>query len=91
MEKTFNMGVGMVAVLPAGLRAELDTSTWEPAPIFGLIAERGRVAPEEMEKTFNMGVGMVAVVPAAVADAAVKLLTDRDVPAWVLGEIRTDS
>ena len=81
------LSANLARVLPAGLLAELDTSTWEPAPIFGLIAERGRVTPEEMEKTFNMGVGMVAVVPPSAADAAVKLLTDRGVPAWILGEI----
>jgi phosphoribosylformylglycinamidine cyclo-ligase len=32
----------LARVLPGGLRAELDTATWEPAPIFGLIAGRGR-------------------------------------------------
>ena len=54
----------LARVLPAGLRAEIDRTTWTPAPIFELIADRGGVAPEEMERTFNLGVGMVAVVPA---------------------------
>lgn len=49
--------------LPAGLGAELDTSAWEVPPIFGLIAERGRIATEEMFRTFNMGLGMVLVCP----------------------------
>jgi phosphoribosylaminoimidazole (AIR) synthetase len=30
-------------------------------PLFRLIAERGRVAEEEMYRTFNMGLGMVLV------------------------------
>ena len=77
----------LTRVLPAGLEASIDTTTWQPDPIFGLIADRGGVAPEEMERTFNMGVGMVAVVPADAADAALALLKERDVPAWVAGEI----
>jgi len=47
--------------LPEGLMAELDRSAWDVPAIFRLIAERGRVAGEEMFGTFNMGVGMVLV------------------------------
>jgi phosphoribosylformylglycinamidine cyclo-ligase len=75
-------------VLPAGLRAVIDRTTWTPAPIFDLIADRGHVAPEEMERTFNLGVGMVAVLPASEAERALALLRDRGVPAWTCGEIR---
>jgi phosphoribosylformylglycinamidine cyclo-ligase len=75
-------------VLPAGFRAEIDRTTWRPAPIFGLIAERGNVAPEEMERTFNLGVGMVAVVPVGAAQAAVDHLAARGVEAWVCGDLR---
>jgi phosphoribosylformylglycinamidine cyclo-ligase len=78
----------LARVLPAGLEAAVDTTTWEPEPIFGLIADRGGVAADEMERTFNMGVGMVAVVPADATDATLKLLKAREVPAWVAGEIR---
>jgi len=78
----------LTRVLPDGLTASIDTSSWEPAPVFRLIAERGQVSPEEMERTFNMGVGMVAVVPPDAADAAVALLQQRDVAAWVLGDVR---
>ena len=48
--------------MPKGLVAELDRGTWSPAPVFAMIAQRGRVERAEMEQTFNMGVGMVAVV-----------------------------
>ncbi len=47
--------------LPEGLMAELDRSAWEVPAIFRLIAERGRVAGDEMAGTFNMGLGMVLV------------------------------
>jgi phosphoribosylformylglycinamidine cyclo-ligase len=83
---TANLG----RVLPPGLSARVDAASWEPAAIFRLIAERGRVAAEEMERTFNMGVGMVAVVTSDATDAALALLGDRGVPAWVAGEIAGD-
>jgi len=74
-------------VLPAGLTATIDTTSWTPQPVFGLIAERGGVAPEEMERTFNLGVGMVAVVAPAAADEALAQLQQRGVDSWVAGEI----
>ena len=77
----------LARVLPPGVTARVDRTTWEPEPIFQLIADRGQVAPEEMERTFNLGVGMVAVVPAAAADGAVRLLRERGVDAWVAGDI----
>ena len=40
-----------------------------------------------MERVFNMGVGMVAVVAADDADRALRMLAERQVPAWVLGDI----
>jgi phosphoribosylformylglycinamidine cyclo-ligase len=75
-------------VLPPGLVAVVERGTWTPAPVFKLIASRGRVERAEMEKTFNMGVGMVAVLPADDVDRALAVLTARHVPAWVLGEVR---
>ncbi len=74
-------------VLPPGLTAEIDRTSWAPDPIFDLIADRGRVAPEEMERTFNLGVGMVAVVPPSAAGATLALLGERAVAAWVAGQI----
>jgi phosphoribosylformylglycinamidine cyclo-ligase len=78
----------LARVLPAGLEAVVERGTWTPAPVFKLIASRGRVDRAEMEKTFNMGVGMVAFVPADDVDRALAVLTARHVPAWVLGEVR---
>ncbi|MBO0824758.1 MAG: phosphoribosylformylglycinamidine cyclo-ligase [Actinobacteria bacterium] len=88
-------GGGLVAnlsrVLPAHLSAVLDRGSWRPGRIFSLLAERGDVAPTEMERVFNMGVGMVAVVAREERDRALQLLTERGVPAWVLGEITAGS
>jgi phosphoribosylformylglycinamidine cyclo-ligase len=78
----------LARVLPAGLTAELDRTTWTPAPVFKLIAGRGRVDRDEMEHTFNMGVGMVAVLPPDDVERAQAVLTARHVPSWVIGEVR---
>jgi phosphoribosylformylglycinamidine cyclo-ligase len=76
-------------VLPEGLGAEVDTTTWTWPPIFGWLAERGPVAEDEMWRTFNCGVGMVAIVAAESAEAAVSHLAGRGVRAWPCGEVRT--
>jgi phosphoribosylformylglycinamidine cyclo-ligase len=51
-------------IIPDGLQAEVDSSTWKPLPIFNSIQERGNVDKQEMFRTFNMGIGLVFVVPA---------------------------
>ncbi|MCF8588458.1 phosphoribosylformylglycinamidine cyclo-ligase [Gordonia sp. HY285] len=75
-------------VLPAGLEAVLERSSWTPAPIFSMIAQRGRVERAEMERTFNMGVGMVAIVAPEDTDRAQAILTARHVDNWVLGSVK---
>ena len=74
-------------VMPNGLVAELDRGTWTPAPVFGLIAQRGRIVRAEMERTFNMGVGMVAVVAPEDTDRALAILTARHLNCWTLGTV----
>jgi phosphoribosylformylglycinamidine cyclo-ligase len=77
----------LARVIPSGLRARIDRSTWGPAPVFGLLGRLGRIERAELERTFNMGVGMVAVVAPDAATAALATLERRGVPAWVAGEI----
>jgi phosphoribosylformylglycinamidine cyclo-ligase len=75
----------LARVLPATVDAVVDRATWTPPPVFDWVAAHGPVAPAELERTLNLGVGMVAVLPDG--PAAVRLLADRGVPAWVAGEI----
>jgi phosphoribosylformylglycinamidine cyclo-ligase len=84
------LAANLARVLPAGLMAEIDRSTWTPAPIFGLVGAVGQVPRADLERTLNMGVGMVAVVPAASADDVIRRLAERDLPAWVAGQVRPD-
>jgi phosphoribosylformylglycinamidine cyclo-ligase len=77
----------LARVIPDGLHAVVDRSTWTPAPVFRTVGELGGVERPELEKTLNMGVGMVAVLPEESVDVALSVLADRGVEAWVAGEI----
>lgn len=85
------LAANLARVLPPDADAILDRASWQPAPIFGLLARSGNVASEEMEHVFNMGVGMVAVVARSGADKALTVLAERGVPAWVIGEVTAGS
>jgi phosphoribosylformylglycinamidine cyclo-ligase len=78
-------------VVPHGLMAEVDRGTWTPAPVFGMIAQRGRIDRAEMEKTFNMGVGMLAVVAPEDTDRALAILTARHLNCWIVGTVKKGS
>ncbi|CAL9539946.1 phosphoribosylformylglycinamidine cyclo-ligase [Streptomyces collinus] len=81
------LAANLARVIPDGLHAIVDRSTWTPAPIFDLVGRTGSVERLELEKTLNMGVGMIAIVPQESVDVALATLTDRGVDAWVAGEI----
>jgi len=55
-------------VLPAGIRAEIDWSSWERPPVYAWLDEQG-IPEEEQRRVFNLGIGMCAVVPEAAAAA----------------------
>ena len=84
------LAANLARVLPRGLAAVLDRSTWTPAPIFGLVARLGSVPREDLEQTLNLGVGMAAVVPAGHESQVLERLASVQMPAWVLGEVRQD-
>jgi phosphoribosylformylglycinamidine cyclo-ligase len=81
------LAANLARVVPDHLFARLDRASWTPAPVFTTVGALGGVAREELERTLNMGVGMIAVLPAASVDAALALLAERGVPAWVAGEV----
>jgi phosphoribosylformylglycinamidine cyclo-ligase len=70
-------------VLPEGLAATIERSTWSIPPIFTAIQRAGGVHLEEMWRTFNMGVGMVVIVPPDVPEIAAAA----GIPVWRVGEV----
>ncbi len=80
----------LARVIPDGLLARLQRSSWTPAPIFRLVQQVGGLTQADVDATLNMGVGMVAVLPEASVDEGLALLESRGIAAWVLGEIVAD-
>ncbi|QKW39622.1 phosphoribosylformylglycinamidine cyclo-ligase [Actinomadura sp. NAK00032] len=81
------LAANLARSLPPTADAVLDRSSWEVPALFRVLQGHGGVPQPEMDKTFNLGVGMAAIVSPDTADAALRLLTSRGVPAWALGEI----
>lgn len=48
-------------IIPEGLRAVIDTNSWQVPPIFRLIGDGGGIEASEMYRAFNMGIGYVVV------------------------------
>ncbi|MDR4532043.1 phosphoribosylformylglycinamidine cyclo-ligase [Glutamicibacter sp. PS] len=81
------LAANLARVLPQGLMARIDRSTWSLPAIFATIGQLGNVPQADLERTLNLGVGMVAVVDQAVADRAVELLNAAGMGAWVMGSV----
>jgi phosphoribosylformylglycinamidine cyclo-ligase len=81
------LAANLARVLPPGLEAVVDRSSWTPAPIFGLVARLGAVPRTDLERTLNLGVGMVVVVAPEHVDTTISRLAGRGLSAWVLGDI----
>ena len=48
-------------VIPDGLTARIDLTSWTPPTLFEWILERGHIAEDEAFRVFNMGIGFVLV------------------------------
>lgn len=77
----------LARVIPDGLEATVDRSTWALAPIFRLVQEVGRISRPDIEETLNMGVGMIVVLPADRVETAVTFLAGRGLTAWQCGSM----
>ncbi|MCG8369017.1 MAG: phosphoribosylformylglycinamidine cyclo-ligase [Proteobacteria bacterium] len=74
-------------VLPQGLDAEIDTSTWNRGAVFDFLQAYGNIETAEMRRTFNCGIGMIAVVGPDDAGRAIELLEAGGESAWRIGRI----
>jgi len=74
-------------VLPKGLAAAIDTSSWQVPPLFEMLRKIGDVPEDDWRRTFNLGVGMIFAVPAAKLSAARRALGKAGEKPWIIGEI----
>jgi phosphoribosylformylglycinamidine cyclo-ligase len=75
-------------ILPEGLDARVDRSTWQVPRVFSWLAERGDVPEADAWRTFNMGIGIVLVVAPEQVDVVLGRLRASGEPgAVVMGEV----
>jgi phosphoribosylformylglycinamidine cyclo-ligase len=81
------LAANLERVLPVELTVTIERRTWTPAPVFDLVRRVGGVPQPDLEATLNCGVGMVALTEPDDADAAIAVLGEHGVRAWVAGEV----
>lgn len=74
-------------VLPSGVKAVIDQSTWERPKLFQWLQSAGNVAENEMHRVFNCGIGMCVVVARENVQQALTLLRAAGEPAVEIGRI----
>ncbi len=74
-------------VLPEGMGATIDLSSWQLPPVFRWLAETGGMEQAELLKTFNAGIGMIVVVAADRAEPLAALLAEAGETVSVLGSV----
>ncbi|PFG18817.1 phosphoribosylformylglycinamidine cyclo-ligase [Serinibacter salmoneus] len=81
----------LARVLPAGLVAHVDRSSWQVPPIYSLLARGADSDLVALEGTLNLGVGMIAIVPPESVAGATAQLTRAGIPTWELGRVGVET
>ena len=74
-------------VLPAGLAARLDPTSWPLPSVQRLFGALGGIDERELRATFNGGLGMVVVVAPEAVETALAALARTGPPAWLVGRV----
>jgi phosphoribosylformylglycinamidine cyclo-ligase len=84
------IAANLARVLPLGSWAEVDRSSWSPAPVFRVLSDLSASTLQSAEGTWNLGIGFLAVVSPAAVDAVVSTLATDGIPAWQVGVVSTE-
>ncbi|WP_149499618.1 phosphoribosylformylglycinamidine cyclo-ligase [Roseiconus lacunae] len=74
-------------ILPPGLDAEIDGSSWELPAIFKFLQSTGQVETSEMRRVFNMGIGMTVIVSDFYATSIQSRLATAGIESMPIGKI----
>jgi phosphoribosylformylglycinamidine cyclo-ligase len=74
-------------VIPHGLVAIYDRSTWALPQEMKFLADVAGVPRVDMERTWNCGIGMSAIVDSSVGDLIIRSLAARGMKAWIAGTV----
>lgn len=74
-------------VIPAGLVAIYDRSTWSLPEEMKFLADVAAISQSDVERNWNIGIGMSAIVDQSVGDLIVRSLAARGMKAWIAGKV----
>jgi phosphoribosylformylglycinamidine cyclo-ligase len=74
-------------VMPVGLTAIYDRSTWSLPQEMKFLAAAGGISQRDMERTWNCGIGMSVIVDPAIGELMIASLAARGMKAWVAGHV----
>jgi phosphoribosylformylglycinamidine cyclo-ligase len=74
-------------VMPDGLTAIYDRSTWSLPLEMKFLADIAGVPQSDLERTWNVGIGMSAIVDPSVGDLIIRSLAARGMKAWIAGKV----
>lgn len=75
-------------MLPKGLAASIDLSSWTVLPVFELLRSIGNLQQDDWRRTFNLGVGVIFAVPGAKIEQARRALRKAGEPTVIpIGEV----
>lgn len=74
-------------IIPAGMGAIINASSFEIKPIFKLMQELGQVDKSEMFRTFNMGIGFVLVTSPQLSSTVLEYLRAEGEKPIVIGKV----
>jgi phosphoribosylformylglycinamidine cyclo-ligase len=74
-------------ILPKGLAARIDVSTWKVPAIFERMREIGNIDTADYRRTFNLGIGMILVVSKRNLSKARGLLAGLGEPFFEIGDV----
>ncbi|MBP5601076.1 MAG: phosphoribosylformylglycinamidine cyclo-ligase [Lachnospiraceae bacterium] len=72
-------------MLPEGIIASVDKSSYKVPPIFKLMQKKGEISEEMMYNTFNMGIGMVLCVDGEDVEETIAALKNAGDEAFLIG------
>ncbi len=75
-------------MVPAGLAAHVNLSSWRRAPVFDWLQTTAGLAMEPFANTFNCGMGMVLALNPEDVEQGLGVLAEADCEAVVIGDVR---
>jgi phosphoribosylformylglycinamidine cyclo-ligase len=65
----------------------VNIDSWDPGPVFGLLARESGLGRDDLYETLNMGVGMIAIVRSESVNDVLDSVAAEGTPGFVCGEI----